>query len=79
MATTKIPTSQTKSPRMRKERRTELVCVCGKRLDVWVPNEGWLPSLIAVALANRWKIEQHWEVEWRNEIDAYCPNCHDTH
>lgn len=58
------------------DRLTELVCVCGKRLKVGVPNKDRLPSLLAVALANRWKVEQGYEVKWSNEIDAYCPNCH---
>lgn len=58
---------------------TDLVCVCGKTLTVMVPDKGWLISLIATALANRWKIEQSYEVSWSDRIDAYCPNCHDTH
>lgn len=56
--------------------KTELVCPCGRRLEVSVRKRGWLMSLIAVALASRWKVCEHYEAKWGKTIDAYCPDCH---
>lgn len=73
------PTKTGECPTSGKTRTTDLLCVCGKKLTVTVPKAGWLVSLIATALANRWKVEQSYEVQWSNPIDAYCPNCHGSH
>lgn len=58
---------------------TELVCPCGKRLEVSVESNGWFDALSAVALANRWKLEDNFDFRISEQTPAYCPYCHDTH
>ena len=74
MATMKTPTFPTKAPMM----KTELVCQCGQRLEVSVQSCGWVLSLEAVALANRWVInpERIISGEWSDYMPATCPKCY---
>ena len=73
-------TTATKTAGCRRTKMTtDLVCPCGKRLKVSVQKNGWLLSLIAVALAHHWKLEENFEVHWGKTMPAYCPNCHGTH
>lgn len=70
--------TQTAETRRTRTTTTELVCLCGKKLKVTIPRKHWLVSLIATALASRWKIEQNYDVKLADTIDAYCPNCWGT-
>lgn len=64
----------------RKTMKTELVCVCGKRLAVSVARNGWFLSLMAVALASKWKLcETGGSERLGDTYPAFCANCHDTH
>lgn len=54
---------------------TELVCPCGKRLKVSVNQNGWMPSLEAVANASSWHLDRFVEIDWAREIPAFCPHC----
>ena len=69
--TTKILPSRTKSRTM----MTNLVCHCGKRLEVSVRKDGWMLSLQAVALGNRWHLDHWLDLVWAKEIAALCPGC----
>lgn len=66
------------SPKIPTTRTTDLVCDCKRRLTVTVPAAGWRLSLVATALAERWKLPQGYETEWSDKIPALCPNCHTT-
>lgn len=75
-------TTATKTEGCRKTKRTmttELVCPCGNRLTVSVDKKGWLTSLWAVGLANRWIVELSKIVEsgWQDHFEAQCPKCLD--
>ena len=59
-----------------KTTKTDLVCVCGKRLSVSIKSEGWFDALTAVASANQWKVEDHFDFRLSEETPAYCPYCH---
>lgn len=63
------------SPTNKRTRTTELVCPCGKRLEISVDKNGWLLSLLAITLAHRWKLKDATMSEWSEEIDATCPTC----
>ena len=54
---------------------TELVCPCGKRLSISVRKNVWYPSLIAVATANLWNVDEFVEVKPGKTIPAFCPHC----
>jgi hypothetical protein len=56
---------------------TELVCCCGNRLKVSVKKDGWIVSLWATGLANRWLVELDKLVDhgWAKEFAARCPKC----
>lgn len=71
--------TKTAGCRKTKKMKTELVCPCGRTLEVMVQKNGWFLSLEAVALANRWKLESAFEVKLVDKIPAYCPDCHDTY
>jgi hypothetical protein len=55
---------------------TELVCRCGNRLKVSIQKNGWLLSLLAVSLANRWRLDHLEDIKWEEEIPGHCPKCH---
>ena len=67
--TTRIRTSQSKA-----KMTTELVCHCGKTLEVSVPKKGWQLSLVAVALAEGWTLDRY-DLEWGKNIEAKCSTC----
>lgn len=54
---------------------TELVCPCGKRLSISVSKKGWYPSLIAVATASLWNVDEFVGVKMGKTIPAFCSHC----
>lgn len=71
MATMKTQTSPIKGRTM----RIELVCVCGKRLFVWLgKGESW-KGLKAVAAPSLWKVCEDYAQKLGGTVDAYCPSC----
>lgn len=74
MATTTKPGS----PKIPTTMTSELACKCGKRLKVSIPSTGWRMSLMALSLANRWKLEHGYDVMWGDSIPAFCPKCNQT-
>lgn len=67
----------TTPPKIATTRTGELVCPCGNRLSVTVPAVGWLMSLLALSLANHWKLAAGYDTPWSDEMPAFCPKCHD--
>lgn len=77
-----IPIKMEECPRTKATRpihqttmKTELVCPCGKRLEVSVRKNGWWTSLIVVAAASLWNIDRYADIAWGKEIPAFCPHC----
>lgn len=66
---------KTEGSRTSRKVTTDLVCDCGRRLSISVDKKGWLVSMWAVALANRWNLKSYEQAALNPEFPAICPQC----
>lgn len=50
-------------------------CVCGKELEMSVPEDRWLDGIRTVAAASKWKLCEDYTQQAGETVDGYCPNC----